>query len=585
MSILDQWGNPTTPRRFAHAASRNAYRGVNLRQPDAGVDTLIPMGDRKTLSALSRRLVFNQGPAKEAIRQKASYSVGSAWNPIYNGEDAAAGQEAASWLRNVWFPLCDVRGGGHDWREFLEVVSKCMDRDGESFVLLTQSREGFPQLQHIPSYQVWSHSREHYVGGGKFRGHAIDDGVIYNKRDRPVAYRVNKDSDGKEFRDISSRDIIHVFDSEFPEQRRGFPAFSASLDDMKNSMTSSQLESVRQNIISSLYLVEKSSQGPDPDDPAWSGDIDTTNDEAVLYEQIAPGIRHISADQDIDVIKHENPGSVWSDFQDRILRAALAGMGWSYSLVIQPPGQGTACRAEVVRARKAVEARQNRLHYVAKRAATYALAKAGENPRYNDAVRVPGNMLRWTFSLPERLTVDDGREARAMREAVEKGLCSEQEYQAFKGRDYEDHVREQALAKVTRFKVAREVSETNDQGVEVSPEELGVHDLVFAPVSDQAIEEVDPSEDIAPEQDGDGDDPEPSRAATGLDVKEMLDAYGAAVRAGAITPQVMDEDHFRTLAGLPKLSGPAEQLWRKQGGTRSPITLASKGTPQPATSE
>ena len=172
-----------------------------------------------------------------------------------------------------------------------------------------------------------------------------------------------------------------------------------------------------------------------------------------------------------------------------------------------------------------------------------------------------------------------------MREAVEKGLCSEQEYQAFKGRDYEDHVREQALAKVTRFKVAREVSETNDQGVEVSPEELGVHDLVFAPVSDQAIEEVDPSEDIAPEQDGDGDDPEPSRAATGLDVKEMLDAYGAAVRAGAITPQVMDEDHFRTLAGLPKLSGPAEQLWRKQGGTRSPITLASKGAPQPATSE
>jgi capsid protein len=85
-------------------------------------------------------------------------------------------------------------------------------------------------------------------------------------------------------------------------------------------------------------------------------------------------------------------------------------------------------------------------------------------------------MLRWTFSLPERLTVDDGREARAMREAVEKGLCSEQEYQAFKGRDYEDHVREQALAKVTRFKVAREVSETNDQGVEVSPEELGLHE-------------------------------------------------------------------------------------------------------------
>ena len=61
-----------------------------------------------------------------------------------------------------------------------------------------------------------------------------------------------------------------------------------------------------------------------------------------------------------------------------------------------------------------------------------------------------------------------------MLEAVEKGLCSEQEYQAFKGRDYENHVREQALAKVPRAKVAREVSETNDQGVSVSPDELGL---------------------------------------------------------------------------------------------------------------
>jgi len=472
MPVLDQYGNPTASRRFAHAASRNRFRGPNLRLPDVGVDALIPMSDRKTLAALSRRLVFNQGPAKEAIRQKASYSIGQAWNPIYNGADAAAGNEAASWLQNVWYPVCDVRGGGHDWREALETVSKCMDRDGEAFVLLTESKQGFPQLQMIPSYQIWSKD-DGMLESGAYRGLHIYDGVICNNRGRPVAYRVNHDQDGKHFKDISSRDLIHVYDSDFPEQKRGFPAFSHALDDMKNSMTSTELETIRQNIVSSLYLVEKSPQGPDPDDPAWTGDIDTGDNEAVLYEQLAPGIRHISADQDIDVVKHENPGAIWSDFQDRILRAAIVGIGWSYSLVWKSPGQGTAERAEVVRARKAVEARQKRLLYVAKRAATYALAKAAESDRYD--VTLPGNMLKWTFSLPERLSVDDGREARAMREAVEKGLCSEQEYQAFKGRDYENHVREQALAKVTRAKVAKEVSETNDQGVSVSPDELGLH--------------------------------------------------------------------------------------------------------------
>ena len=112
MALLDQFGNPFTQKRFAHAASRNPYRGQTWNTPDVGVDDLIKSQDRKYLSALSRRLVFNQGPAKEAIRQKASYSVGQAWTPLYNGADAAAGNEAASWLQNVWFPLCDVRGNG-----------------------------------------------------------------------------------------------------------------------------------------------------------------------------------------------------------------------------------------------------------------------------------------------------------------------------------------------------------------------------------------------------------------------------------------------------------------------------------------
>lgn len=496
MAILDQWGNPFRNPKFAAAASRSPFRGVQYSNTEKGINDLIPSQDRKTLATLSRRLVFNQGPAKEAIRQKASYSVGQAWMPIYNGSDAAVGTQAADWLQNVWFPICDVRGNGHDWREFLEIVSKCMDRDGESFVLLTEAKSGFPRIQHIPSYQIWSKRSEKEVGGGPYRGLKIQDGVIYNKQGASVAYRVNNSGNDDDFRDISARDLIHVFDSDFPEQRRGFPAFSHALDDMKNSMTSTELEAIRQNIVSSLYLVEKSANGPDPDDPAWSGVIDTTNKEEVLYEQIAPGIRHISGDQDIEVVKHENPGSAWEVFNDRLLKSAIVGIGWSYAMIWRSPGQGTAERAEIMRARKAIEARQKRLLYIAKRAITYALAKASEG---DFDVEAPGNMLKWAFSYPERLTVDDGREARALREAVEKGLCSEQEYQAFKGKEYDAHIREQAMAKVARVKVAREVSDTNDEGIEISPTELGLHDLLRVPADDELVEESDPLETTKPQ--------------------------------------------------------------------------------------
>lgn len=59
----------------------------------------------------------------------------------------------------------------------------------------------------------------------------------------------------------------------------------------------------------------------------------------------------------------------------------------------------------------------------------------------------------------------------------------------------------------------------------------------------------------------------------GEDIKGTLDAYGVGVRAGAITPQVEDEDHFREKLGTPKANSSVKETWSKDGGTRRPITL------------
>ena len=67
MAILDQWGNPIINPKFAAAASRNPFRGVQFNNNDKSINDLIPSRDRRTLATLSRRLVFNQGPTKECI--------------------------------------------------------------------------------------------------------------------------------------------------------------------------------------------------------------------------------------------------------------------------------------------------------------------------------------------------------------------------------------------------------------------------------------------------------------------------------------------------------------------------------------
>lgn len=63
-------------------------------------------------------------------------------------------------------------------------------------------------------------------------------------------------------------------------------------------------------------------------------------------------------------------------------------------------------------------------------------------------------------------------------------------------------------------------------------------------------------------------------------LKQEMDSYGVAVRAGAITPQYTDEDYFRAKAGFPIKSPEAVAAWSQDGGVRRPITLALPGNPQ-----
>jgi phage gp29-like protein len=62
--------------------------------------------------------------------------------------------------------------------------------------------------------------------------------------------------------------------------------------------------------------------------------------------------------------------------------------------------------------------------------------------------------------------------------------------------------------------------------------------------------------------------------------KQQADAYGVAVRAGAITPNLKDEAYFRQIAGLPPVGPEVRAAWTHDP-TRSPITIAQEGDVSP----
>jgi lambda family phage portal protein len=67
---------------------------------------------------------------------------------------------------------------------------------------------------------------------------------------------------------------------------------------------------------------------------------------------------------------------------------------------------------------------------------------------------------------------------------------------------------------------------------------------------------------------------QPAGAAGELEIlNAQIEAYGVAVRAGVITPQLDDENHFRSKLGLPAINADAKNAWAKDEGARRPITL------------
>lgn len=54
---------------------------------------------------------------------------------------------------------------------------------------------------------------------------------------------------------------------------------------------------------------------------------------------------------------------------------------------------------------------------------------------------------------------------------------------------------------------------------------------------------------------------------------DLLEAYGIAVRAGAITPCLQDENQFRKLMGLEPAPAEVVADWSETKGVRKPVTL------------
>jgi capsid protein len=446
---------------------------MRLRRPIEAptVNTIakeVNQSDWLTLLSDSRKLYCNLGPVTGAIDDKATYSIGRAWNPIYTGQDREWGKIAEKWLREEWYPMADARGSMFDFKTDLFLMSVCTDRDGEIYIFLTQSKDGWPQIQLLPAHMIGQRNvPDGILREGPYKGLRMIQGVVTNDVGRAVAYQILGEVAAADYF-LSARDLIQVFDPRWPDQVRGFPVFMHALLDLKDLRTVQGYEKMAAQIMSSIGLIEWNEQGaPDPGDPMnllTRGVTAQPNSlPSVTTQDFTGGTAHFfrsNSGSKLEGLKNDRPGIAVSEFMDRLIRNACVGAGWPYELTWDASKLGGAnVRLLIAKAMRAVEDRQDLLLPVARRCVGYAVAKA-----IKEGILQPNDeWYAWRFTLPARMTADYGRQAAADLADYQAGITNLGDILAEEGKDLATHIKERAEEN-EMLREAGMLPETNGNG-------------------------------------------------------------------------------------------------------------------------
>jgi len=490
--LVDRYGQMI---RYAHSAQQTMNKGQIYPVRPLDIEKLITARDSQTLRSLSGRLFTNMGVPRCAVGQIADFSIGEAWLPSYRVQsDADAGKRVAGFMRDVWFPNCDVRGGFYDWQTLLWLTIIELYRDGDCFWALIKGDDGFPRIQIIRAHRIGNggngggYSNE--IQSGKWQGLKIHDGIITWPSGRVAAYRHLLGDGMDDFEDIDAANMIHIMSPDYADQYRGLPAFTHAIDDFLSMLSSNTDERIRMQIVSRMYLtVFNETGGPDLDDPRsiMQPGVDSNNPlqpRDVTATEISGGITYFQAGggEKIEQTKHENPGDIYNNFNDRMIRSSLVGIKWPMALVWQAAGQGTAERTEIMKARRTVVACQKRIRYAARRAFGWAYSvfadpsTSPKDSRWAQALPVLNYPFSWDFTTPPRITVDDGRESKAMLDewrAGARNLCDIIETQTV-AEFYAARADEIAIRKVIARQKAEEASKSSGFDITIDDREMAM---------------------------------------------------------------------------------------------------------------
>ena len=550
-------GNDSAYPTASTSAQRNA-------QGDMNGDLLDLMSRHKTLLLRNdaRFIYTSNSTVSGAVKQKSGKVYGESWRFQSHSQDAdfVAAVEADM---DAIDGLIDIRGSQYSFRRNIKIESKSLDVDGDAFVLLTETKDGFPRLQWLEAHRIGCsyYDNTERVQSGKYRNLKIKSGIIYNEFGAEVAYRVMSE-DGESFRDISARDMIHITDPDWFSQGRGVPSIASGMLDWYDLAEVRDYEKIGQKVNAALTLKESNDTGKRDTATSIINGQTGASQAPFQSELIAGGtIRYLKNSASLEAHESNRPSDGFLKFSDKIEAGAFYGMEWRREMLDSSAVGGAGVRAFQRDINDSINDRVECLARFRKRMALYIIAKRAKQGIYT----LPEDWTKCSFTKPREFTVDDGNARKADREDLRAGVASEYDILAKRGYDPIEFTTRRAEYLAQRKLIA--------QANGLADAELGTvllpGDIPFES-EDKEMEEAEEMEE--------GEDAEPRVASSELDfatLKAKFDSYGVAVRAGSLTPQKSDEEAFRREAGLPVIGPEVAGAWEFDGGYRRPITLRS----------
>lgn len=411
-------------------------------------DDLISQHDQSKILGHSRALYHNNPLVRSAIDKKASYTISNAFEYRSLSQDEQAKKIFDDAIKQ-WSKIAEV--SGKTLNDVLWLTSVSVDTDGDVFLLLSETKAGYPVIQLIEAHAVGSRHNGKIVNGDNYE----EKGVIYSKKTkRPLSYRIL----GNEEKDdviVSVNNMIRISEPSF--SLRGTPLVSSCINLLHDLQQSQDLLLTQHLMAASVSMIEHNETGTNEyiTDDAVSTDslnVETINNEGgeVRFYKAGSGGK-------LEIIQNTNPHTYWQQYQETLTNMCMLALDWPKNLVGLNGGTGVNDRLAIQQATKACLDRKTLLEPYFLRICNWAIAKLIKNGFIT--LDLPTDWYLGYFTNGRQLSVDLSRDSKSIQEEYKLGLRSLTSILAEEGKEHDDHVYECYAEEAKRIKIKEKVEQ------------------------------------------------------------------------------------------------------------------------------